>query len=52
MATSAKGNQVQVVIMPCCTAQSLVMHMQILSGTADLASPAIMAENLFSEKIV
>jgi hypothetical protein len=49
MATSAKGNQVQVVIIALLTAQSLVMHMQILSGTADLASPAITAENLFSE---
>jgi hypothetical protein len=36
MATSAKGSQVQVVIIALLTAQSLVMHMQILSGTADL----------------
>jgi hypothetical protein len=48
MATSAKGNQVRVVIVALLTAQLFVMNLQVLPRTTDLTSPAIAAENLLS----
>jgi hypothetical protein len=41
MAAGAQGNQVQIVIRALLTAQLLVVHLQVLSGTADLTLPAI-----------
>ena len=52
MATRAQGNQVQFVIGTLLTAQLLVVDLQVLSGTTDLASPAIPAQYLFSELFV
>jgi len=49
VAVRAQGDEVQIVVVALMAAQLLVMHMQILSGTTELASPSIAAENLFSE---
>ena len=43
MAVSAKGNQVQILIVPLLTAQLFVVNLQISSRTARLAPPAIPA---------
>jgi hypothetical protein len=48
MAPGVQGNQVRVVIIALLAAQLLVVDLQVLSGTTDLASPAIAAQNLFS----
>jgi hypothetical protein len=48
----AQGNQVRVVIVPPLAAELLVMDLQVLSGTTDLASPTIAAQHLFSELFV
>ena len=52
MAAGAQGNQVQIVIRALLAAQLLVVDLQVLSGAADLASPAIAAQYLFSELFV
>ena len=52
MAAGAQGNQVQIVIRALLAAQLLVVDLQVLSGTTDLASPAIAAQHLFSEPVV
>jgi hypothetical protein len=41
MAADAQGNQVQIVVRALLAAQLLVVDLQVLSGTADLALPAI-----------
>ena len=52
MAAGTQGDQVQIVIRALLTAQLFVVDLQVLSGTADLTSPAIAAQNLFSELFV
>ena len=52
MAAGAQGNQIQVVIRALLAAQLLVVDLQVLSGTTDLASPAIAPQYLFSELFV
>jgi len=52
MAVSAKGIQVQIVIVSLPDAQLLVVDLQVLSGTTDLAFPAIPTQYLFSEVFV
>jgi hypothetical protein len=52
MAAGAQGNQVQVVIRALPATQLLVVDLQVLSGTTDLALPAIAAQYLFSELFV
>ena len=52
MAGGAQGNQVQIVIRALLAAQLLVVDLQVLSGTTDLASPAIAPQYLFSELVV
>jgi hypothetical protein len=49
VAAGAQGNQVQIVIRALLAAPLLVMGLQVLSGTTDLALPAIAAQDLFSE---
>ena len=41
MAAGAEGDQVQIIIRALVTAQLLVVHLEVLSGTADLTLPAI-----------
>ncbi len=52
MAAGAQGDQVRIVIRALLAAQLLVMDLQVLSGTTDLALPAIAAQYLFSELFV
>ena len=52
MAGGAQGNQVQIVIRALLAAQPLVMDLQVLSGTTDLALPAIAPQYLFPELVV
>jgi hypothetical protein len=52
MAASAKGNQVRVFIIALLAAQLLVVDLEISRRTADLASPAITSQYLFSEPVV
>jgi hypothetical protein len=52
VAAGAQGNQIQVVIWTLLAAQLLVVDLQVLSGTADLAVPAIAAQHLFAELFV
>ena len=48
----AQGDQVRVVIVALLAAELLVVDLQVLPGTADLASPAIATQYLFSELFV
>jgi hypothetical protein len=48
----AQGNQVRVVIVAPLAAELLVMDLQVLPGTTNLASPAVAAKHLFSELFV
>jgi hypothetical protein len=52
MAACTEGNQVQVVIIALLAAELFVMDLKVLPGTAHLASPAIAAQNLFSEFVI
>jgi hypothetical protein len=52
VATGAQGNQVRVVIVALLAAKLLVVDLQVLSGTTDLASPAVATQYLFSEVFV
>ena len=52
MAAAAQGNQIQFVIRTLLAAQLLVVDLQVLARTADLASPAIAAQYFFSELLV
>jgi hypothetical protein len=52
VAVSAQGNEVQIVVVALLAPVLLVVDMQILPGTADLASPAIAGQNLLSELVV
>jgi hypothetical protein len=52
MAASAKDNQVRVVIVALLAAQLFVMDLEISPRTADLASPAVTAQYLFSELFI
>jgi hypothetical protein len=52
MATSAKSNQIEIVIRTLLAAQPFVLNLQILSGTTDLAPPAIASQNFLSKLIV
>jgi hypothetical protein len=52
MAASAEGNQVQIVIVSLPAAQLLVVDLQVLSGTTDLAFPVVPTQYLFSEVFV
>lgn len=49
MAVDAQGDQIRVVIRALLATQLLVMDLHVLSGTTDLASPAIATQNLFSQ---
>jgi hypothetical protein len=50
--SSAERNQVQIVVVALLAAVLLVVDMQVLPGTTDLASPAIAGQNLLSELVV
>ena len=52
VAFHAQGDQVRVVIIALLAAQLLVMDLKVLSGAADLTSPAIALQHLFSELVV
>ena len=52
MAVGAQGNQVRIVIRALLAAQLLVVDLQVLSGTTDLASPAIAPQYLFSQLVI
>jgi len=52
MTLGAQGDQVRVIIIALLAAQLLVMNLKVLSGTADLASPAIASEHLSPELVV
>jgi len=52
VAVSAQGDEVQFIIVALLAPQLRVMDMEISSGTTELASPTIAAENLLSELIV
>jgi hypothetical protein len=52
MADSAESDQVRIVIIALLAAQLLVVHVQILPGTTELASPAITPQYLFSQLVV
>ena len=52
MAVGAKGNQIQIVIRALLAAKLLVMDLQVLPRTTDLALPAIATQYLFSELVV
>ena len=52
MTVSAQGNQVQIVVVALLAAQFLVVDLQVLPGTTDLASPAIAPQYLFSQLVV
>jgi hypothetical protein len=49
---SAQGDEVQIVVVVLLAPQLLVVDMQILPGTTDLASPAIAPQYLFSQLVV
>jgi hypothetical protein len=48
----AQGNQVRVVIVAPLAAELLVMDLQVLPGTTNLASPAVAAKHLLSQLFV
>ena len=48
LAVNALGDEVQIVVVVLLAAQLLMVDMQVLPGTADLASPAIAPQYLFS----
>jgi hypothetical protein len=52
MAFRAYCNQIQVVIIALLAAQLLVMDLKVLSGTADLAFPAIALQHLFPQLVI
>ena len=52
MTSSTQGNQIQVVIRALLAAQLLVVHLQVLFATTDLASPSIAAQHVFAELVV
>ena len=52
MAAAAQGNQVQFVIRTLPAAKLLMVDLQVLSGAADLALPAIAAQYLSTEFFV
>ena len=52
MASSTQGDQVGVVIISLLAAPLLVMDLKVLSGTANLAFPAIALQYLFSQLVV
>ena len=52
VAAGAEGNQVQIVIRALLAAPLLVMDLQVLSGTTDLALPAIATQYLFPKAFV
>jgi hypothetical protein len=52
MALGAQCDQIRVVIISLLAAQLLVMDLKVLSGTANLAFPAIALQHLFSELVV
>lgn len=49
---SAQGDEVQIVVIALLAPQVLVMDLQDLPGTTDLASPAIAAQYLFSQLVI
>jgi len=52
MAAGAQADQVRVVIRAVLAAQLLVVDLQVLSGTTELALPAIAAQHLFAQLFV
>ena len=52
MADRAESDQVRAVIVALLAAELLVVHVQILPGTTELASPAIALQYLFSQLVV
>jgi hypothetical protein len=52
MATETQSDQVQIVIRTLLASQCLVVDLQVLHGTTDLASPAVSGEHLLSKLIV
>jgi len=52
MAGGAQGYQVRVVIIALLATQLLVMDLKVLSGTANLAFPAIALQYLFSQLVI
>jgi len=50
MAAGAKSDQVQIVMRALLTSPRFVVDLQVLHGTADLASPAIAGEHLFPKR--
>ena len=52
MANGAQGNQIQIVIRALLAAKLFVMNLKVLSGTTNLALPAIPAQYLLSELFV
>jgi hypothetical protein len=48
MTPRTQDNQVVLKIIPTPAAQFLVVNLQVLSGTTDLASPSIALQHLFS----
>jgi hypothetical protein len=49
VAVGTQGDEVQIVFVALLAPQLLVVDLQILPGTADLASPAIALQYLFSQ---
>jgi hypothetical protein len=52
MALGTQRNQIRVVIIALLAAQLLVMDVKVLSGTANLAFPAIALQYLFSQLVI
>lgn len=52
MAAGAQSYQVRFIVVAPLAPQLLVVDMQILPGTTELASPAIASQHLFSELVV
>jgi hypothetical protein len=52
MTVGTKSNQIKVVVVALLTAEFLVMDLQVLPRTTNLASPAIATQDLFSELAV
>jgi len=52
MAARTQRNKVQIVIVALLAPQLLVVDMQILPGTTELASPAIAPQCLFSQLVI
>jgi len=52
VAVSAQGDEVQIVVVALLAPQLLVVDMQILPGTTELASPAIAPQYLFSQLVI